>query len=358
MRPLPWLRERSRRAAAGGGLAAVALLAWAGLGAARAPLAGWLVGLVFWIGIALGALALLAVHAMTGGRWALTLRPALGPAAASLPVFLPLVLPLLAGLAPLYPWASDPSALPAADIGRFYLNLPGFAARTLAAILGWSVFAWLLLRPGRPATPLVGALGLAFHLVAVTLVSVDWMLSLEPRFNSTAFGIATLLMQFLAALAWAATLRPEREGEAPGRAGDLAALLFSAALGSLYLGFAQFLVSWYGNLPTKAAWFLKREAAEWIWLQAVALGLAAALPLGALLLARVRRSPAALARIGPWILGGILAHQAWIVAPAVGLAALPAAALGVLAVGGLWIGAAYGPVAARLAAREAAHGQG
>ncbi|MDB5413278.1 MAG: hypothetical protein JWR10_1613 [Rubritepida sp.] len=356
MSPLPWLQDRSGTAALLGGGAAAVLLAWGCLGAARAPLAGWLVGLVFWLGIALGALSLLAVQAMTGGRWGATLNPALGPAAAGLPLFLPLVLPLLAGLAVLYPWASDPAVLPAADVARFYLNVPGFVARTLLAILGWSVFAWLLLRPGERPRPLAGALGLAFHLVAVTLISVDWMLSLEPSFSSTAFGVATLLMQFVAALAWAATLRPEGQGEAPGRAGDLATLLYAAALGSLYLGFAQFLVSWYGNLPDKAAWFLKREAPEWIWLQAIALGLAAALPLGALLLARVRRSPAALARLGPWILLGILAHQAWIVAPAVGLAALPAALLGVLAVGGLWVAGAYGPIGARLMRREVPHG--
>ncbi|MBP0491411.1 hypothetical protein [Roseomonas indoligenes] len=351
MRPLPWLRAHAGRAALAGGAAALLLAAWALLAPARAPLAGWLVGLVFWIGIALGALGLLAMRALTGGKWAGSLRPALGPAAASLPFFLLACLPLLFGLRTLYPWASDPGLLPVEDIPRLYLNADSFAARTLLALVGWSALGWWLLRrPGAVA----GGLGLAFHLGALTLISVDWMLSLEPRFFSTAFGLATFLLQLLAALAWAATLRPEQEGDDPGRAGDLAGLLFATALGSLYLGFAQFLVSWYGNLPEKAAWFLKREEGIWIWLQALALALAAALPLGAILLGRVRRSPAALARLGPPVLVGVAAHQAWIVAPAVGPWALPAAALGLVAVGGLWVGLAYGPLAARL---EAKHGR-
>src|SRR3954454_10225770 len=98
----------------------------------------------------------------------------------------------------------------------------------------------------------------------------------------------------MAALAWAAVLRVEPEGDArPGRAGDLASLLLATVLGAAYLGFAQFLVCYYGDLPDKAAWYVRRQAGVWLWLDGAAVLLASLLPFAALLSPRVRRSPAA-----------------------------------------------------------------
>ncbi len=358
MSPLAWLHDRAGRSAAIGAGAGLVLGVWALLAPAGAPVAGWLIGLAFWGLIALGAMTLLAIQALTGGRWGGALWPALAPAAASLPVFLPLVVPLLLGLPAIYPWVTDPGVTVHPDVARLYLNPAGFSVRALAAVAGWSTIALLLvlLRGGGFRT-LVAALGLVFHFVATTALALDWLLSLDPHFKSTAFGMAALVTQLLAALAWAAMLRPEPEGAAKGRAGDLAALLMATALGGLYLGFSQYLVAWYGDLPAKAEWFLLRQGWGWLTLQAASLLLAGLLPFAALLLARIRRSPAALARLGSCVLAGILAHLMWIVAPAFGAAALLTGLLGVLAVGGLWVGVAYGPLASGLTRRgEVAHG--
>ena len=340
-------------------VAAAVLLAWALVLPAAVPAAGWLVGLVFWLTVALGALLLLAIQALTGGGWGATLGPAIEPAALSLPAFLVLVLPLFAALRVLYPWAADPGAAVHADVARLYLNPHGFVLRALLALGGWSVLALLLgaLRPG-PARAVLGGAGLVFHVAATVLLSLDWLLSLDPRFQSTAFGMAALITQLLLALAWAAALRPEPAGEeGGGRAGDLAAMLLAACLGVLYLGFSQYVVAWYGDLPPKAEWFLLRQGWVWMGLEAVSILLSAVLPIGALLVAQVRSRPAALGLLGPCVMAGFLAHLAWIVAPPFGLAVLPAALLGVLAVGGLWVGLTYGVLAGRLATpREAAHG--
>ncbi|WP_198380175.1 hypothetical protein [Roseomonas sp. KE2513] len=355
---LGWLREQARAAALLGLAAGAVLLLWALVLPAGAPAAGWLVGISFWISLALGALALIAIQALTGGAWGRTLLPALLPAALSLPAFLILVLPLFLALPVLYPWASDSGAAVHADVARIYLNPHGFVLRTVLALGGWSLIALLLaILPEGGLRSVVAAGGLVFHLAATTLLSLDWLLSLDPRFQSTAFGMAALATQLLLALAWAATLRPEPAGEETGRAGDLAAMLLAAALGVLYLGFSQYLVAWYGDLPPKAEWFLMRGGLGWTLLEAASVTLSGLLPIGALLVAHLRRRPAALARLGPCILLGIVAHLAWIVAPPFGAEALLAALLGVLAVGGLWAALAYGPIGARLAPRgEAARG--
>lgn len=328
-----------------GGVAALLLLAWALLlpGGGRDATAGWLVGLVFWLGPSLGALVLLALHALTGGRWGDALRPVLVPAVAGLPLFVPLALPLLVGAGALYPWAGGADAVPA-DLTQIYLNRSGFALRGLVALCGWALAGGLLLRlrPGG-MREVAAALALVFHLAATTLLGFDWMQSLQASFFSTAFGLHWLLLQVLAALAWACLFRP-----ASGQtSSDVAGLLMATCLGALYLGFVQFLVVWYGDLPAKVAWYLPRQGGGWIWLGGLSLLLAGVLPALALLSGQVRRHPGALAVLGGCILAGIAAHWVWTLAPAIGAAAAMAALPGLLAVGGFWFGAASLLVARR-----------
>ncbi|RAI58010.1 hypothetical protein [Roseicella frigidaeris] len=336
------------------GLAAAALLVAWGLAAPRLALAGLLAGLLFWLGIALGAYALLAVHALTGGRWLAPCAPVLAPAAATLPVFALLALPLLLAPAAIWPWVADPAAAPQPDVARWYLNLTGFALRGILALAGWSLFGLLLAGQGRGRRPALGAAALIFHGVAVSLLGLDWVLSLAPGFRSTAFGLWLGLLQLLSALALCAALRAAPAGDA-GKAGDLARLLLAAALGAAYLGFAQYLVAWYGNLPEKAAWYLQRAALPWRPIEYGALGLAAILPVLALLPATARRSPRCLAWVGAGVLLGVLLHILWLVGPPFGPWASLSGLLGSLAVGGIWAGLAGGPFAARLR-REVPHG--
>ncbi|MGG5823582.1 hypothetical protein [Falsiroseomonas sp. HW251] len=352
---LPWLRERRRAASAAATACAVLLLAWGLLGPAEVAMAGWLIGLLFWIGIALGAMTLLAVHATTGGEWVEELRPVLVPAAASLPVFAVVALPLLLAPGLLYPWATDPGLAQRPSVAVWYLSPLPFALRSVVALAGWSVFGLLLAHGGARRSG-VGAAALIFHTLAMAVIPLDWVLSLDPHFHSTVFGAATGVNQVLAALAWCALLRPEEPG-GQGRAGDLARMMIAALLGAIYLGFAQFLVPWYGNLPEKAAWFLPRETAPWVWLEVASLLLATLVPFVALLAARIRRSPRPLAAVGASVLAGTLLHQAWLVGPRVGPLVLLSGVLAVVAIGGAWTALSLRPSAGRLpTGKEARHG--
>lgn len=347
-----WLRAHAGRLFLVGLAAALLQLGW-GLATPGPALAGWLVGVLFWLGLALGAHALLAVHALTGGRWLAPLFPVLAPATATLPVFALLALPLLLQAGLVWPWVEAPGAARHPDVARLYLNLPGFLLRGAVALAGWSLFGLFLTGAGgrRPA---VGAPALVFHAVAVTVFGLDWVLSLDPHSRSTAFGMWLGMVQVLAALAWCALLEPEPAGE-KGKVGDLAQLLLAAALGAAYLGYAQYLVAWYGNLPEKAAWYLRREALPWLLLEAASLGLSALLPLLALLPAAARRSPRLLSWVGGSVLLGVWLHMLWLLGQPFGFWAAPAGLLGTVAVGGLWLGLAGGPFAARLG-REVPHG--
>ena len=174
---------------------------------------------------------------------------------------------------------------------------------------------------------------------------MDWLLSLDPDFRSSAFGMALGVMQMLAALGWARCWSRSRRA-IRGKAGDLARLMIAAALGAIYLGFAEYLVAWYGNLPHKAAWYLRRQALPWILLDAGAVALTRH-PAGHSRCCRPScgAARALLAWIGAGVLLGILLlHRLAGRAALRALGARPAAALGTLGMGGIWLGLAGWPL--------------
>lgn len=290
---------------------------------------GWLLAWIVWSAVPFGALVLVMIHAVTGGRWGTALAPALRPATALVPLAALTFLGIALGLDAVYPWASGSGAKP--DVLRLYLDPGPFLLRAAVTLVGWSVLAALCLS-GRGGT-LVAGLGLAFYGLTISLVSVDWILSVEPGFTSSAFAADVALHQILAALAFAALASPPSLD--PRGASDLAGLLIATLLGVLYLELMAYIVAWYGDLPPKAAWYLKRGAAPWDAILVASLVVGGVLPFLALLFATVRDSPMLLRGIGVLILVGLVGHFAWLVLPAYGDEAGPAAAASLLGLAGL-----------------------
>ncbi|MDE3748924.1 MULTISPECIES: hypothetical protein [Methylobacterium] len=308
---------------------------------------GWLVAWLVWSAVPVGSLVLMLIHGVTGGRWGEALAPALRPAAALVPLAGLAFLGVALGLPALYPWAAEAGRVKP-DVARLYLDPALFDLRAALALAGWSALALLYLA-GR-CGPLVAALGLSFYGLTISLVAVDWILSVEPHFTSSAFAAGIALHQILAALAWAAVASPPGLDEA--RAADLAGLILASLLGVLYLGLMSYIVAWYGDLPAKAAWYLKRGTGAWVAVLAAAVALGGILPFAALLFARLRRSAAALRVVGLLVLVGIALHLAWYVLPAYGADAGLAA---LFAVPGLaLLASASRPVGRRVARIRAA----
>lgn len=303
---------------------------------------GWLVAWLVWSAIPVGSLVLMLIHRVTGGRWGEALAPALRPAAALVPLAALAFLGVALSLPALYPWAADASAVKP-GIAELYLDPALFDLRAAVALVGWSVLALLCLA-GR-CGPLAAALGLGFYGLTISLVAVDWILSLEPHFTSSAFAANFALHQILAALAWAAVASPPGLDEK--RASDLAGLILATLLGVLYMSLMSYIVAWYGDLPEKSVWYLKRGTGAWIAVLLASLAAGGILPFAALLFARVRQSAASLRVVGLLVLIGVALHFAWYVLPAYEGGAGSAAAF---AVPGLVLLALLsGPVGRRLA---------
>ncbi|MGO4572635.1 hypothetical protein [Microvirga sp. 2TAF3] len=315
------------------GLVSLATLA---AGSAFAPVAvaqGWLMAFLFWSSIPVGSLILLLIHRLVGGRWGNALAPALLPAASLMPLVALAFLPVVFGLTAIYPWATQPAILPP-DVSHFYLNAPSLIIRAFVALGGWSLLSILVVQ-GR-CTKLTAGLGLAFHGFVVSFTAIDWILSVDPHFASTAFAASIAIQQILAALAWAAVSAPEAPND-PATA-DIGAFLIAALLGVVYLGLMSYIVIWYGDLPEKAAWYLKRDTNGWNWIITAAFLVGAAIPLAMLLKRSLRQSRRVLRIVGGMILVGIWLHVEWLVAPTFVSGWLIAAAIAMVAMAGISVG--------------------
>jgi hypothetical protein len=271
---------------------------------AEATARAWLLCLAFIAGIPVGSLVLLMIHRLTGGGWGFALAPFLRPAALCMPILAIAFVPLAIATHALYPWTSDHTA------AHVYLNVPAFVVRGAIALIGWSVLGVVFGRNG--GAPLLAALGLAFYGLTISLVSIDWFLSIDPQYTSSAFGATIAIQQILTALAAAALFAPGQLRKSD--LGDLSGLLIAALLGVVYLALMTFIVQWYGNLPDRAHWYLLRTQNGWAFVISAGAILALA-GFAMLLFVRVRQSRVGVRLAGAVILIAVIAHLSWLVVP-------------------------------------------
>src|SRR6202045_382660 len=204
-----------RLASIGGVLLAVCILG--GLRNGGDFFRSYLVAFLFWIGITLGCLALLMIQHLTGGNWALVIRPILEPGSRTLPLRAVAVLPLLAGMKTIYSWSRPGQSDPVILAKHLYLNSCFFIARTIFYFACWFMLVYLLNKWSREEDAggnaslwarmegLSGG-GLVLYGLTVTFASIDWVMSLEPRWYSTIYGLLFMVGQALAALAFSLTV--------------------------------------------------------------------------------------------------------------------------------------------------------
>ena len=314
-----------------GAAIAAALLIVAAVFDTKIAAAGWLVGFTFWAQILIGALTLTMIHRLTSGRWGLIVAPAIELAAAAVPLLILLAIPLFVAIPVLYPWPQHPASIKP-DVLSHYLNAPSFIIRSLMALGGWSALSFLLPRTsGGPAGQLVAAFGLVFHAVVISMISLDWYLSLEAPFTSSSFGASVAISAMVGALAFAAATVPAAADDPA--IGDLGGLLLATVLGITYMDFMTVLVIWYGDIPREEIWFVVRERFPWPVLAVVAFLLTSLFPVLALLLSRVRNARGPLRAVGGCVLVGLACYDIYLIVPAAGPSGLATAAVAIVVIG-------------------------
>ncbi len=297
----------------------------------------WLIGFLFCLGLALGSLGLLMLQHMSGGQWGLVARRVFEAASRTLPVVALMFIPLLFGLRDLFEWAR-PEAVQASAVLRSkapYLNVQFFIVRAVIYFAIWLGCSVLLNRwsaeqdRGGAATPAesvrfraVSAPGLLAYVLTMTFASVDWIMSLDPEWYSTIFGLLTVAGQALVSLAFAiailATVYPsgafgDRVG--PRQFHDLGKLLLAFVMLWAYLAFSQFLIIWSGNLPEEIPWYLERMRGGWGVVALLIVVGHFALPFALLLSRDLKHRASLLAKVALVVIGMRLVDLIWLVAP-------------------------------------------
>ena len=332
------------------GFAALVLLVLIGFAAPRAALHGWLIAFASVGFIPLGAFAWTMIHRLTGGKWGELAVPALTVAGSMLPMLFLFWLPLGIGSRLVYPWDADPSKA-GEGVAAIYLNGGAIAVLMLVGLIGLDL---LTRRANRRGLGQLGAgLALVFYTIFINFTAFGWLLSLEPRFTSSAFGAQVIVEQLLSALAFVALVQVDPEPRSAWK--DIGALLLATTLGETYLILMTFIVVWYGDQPTQAAWYLRRTGHGWVWLEVAGIAIGSVGPLIALLFSKVRDHAGPLRVVAACLFVGVFAQAVWLVAPVTEAWSVATGIISVVAMVGLCWGMIL-PLR-RLPGGSAAHGR-
>ena len=247
----------------------------------------YLFSYLFYLGMTLGCMALVMLQYLSGGSWGIIIRRITESATRTIPLLAFLFLPILIGIPKLYSWSHDEvvKADPLLQHKHLYLNVPFFIVRVLIYFIGWWIFAHFLNKwsheqdtsgrdlRGRRLQLLSGP-GLIFYALSVTFASVDWVMSLEPDWFSTIFGLLFVAGQGLSALSLCIAVLvilsddggPLEGVIGPSHLHDIGKLLLAFTMLWAYFSFSQFLIIWAGNLVDEIPWYLKRLRGGWEWI--------------------------------------------------------------------------------------------
>jgi hypothetical protein len=300
----------------------------------------YLLAYLFWLGLSLGCLGILMLHYLVGGTWGAIIRRVLESGSHTLPLMTLLFVPLLFGLRELYSWAL-PQSVAQDELLRHkspYLNVPFFIGRVVVYFVAWSVPAYLLnrwsrqqdhtpewsaQRPIRRRLILLSGFGLLLYGLTMTFAAIDWVMSLEPHWYSSVYGLMVVVGQLLGALAfavmvvgWLAKYEPLSELLSPTYAHDLGNLLLVSVLFWAYIAFSQLLIIWSGNLPEEIIWYVRRTQGGWQWIALALVLCQFALPFICLLSRDIKGHAQRLALVAAVILFMHLVDVFWIVMPA------------------------------------------
>jgi hypothetical protein len=322
----------------------------------------YLVGFIFWAGITLGSLALLMLQHLTGGTWGLVIRRVLEAATRTLPLIIILFVPIILGIRQLYPWtnAALMSTTPALQQKVKYLNPSFFLIRAAIYFAFWSLLAlllnWLSLEQDRTADKnirkrlqFVSGPGLGLLIISITFASVDWVMSLEPAWFSTIYGLIFVASWSLSALAftiivmsWLRKREPMIRVAQPAHFHDWGNLLLTLVMLWTYFAFSQYLIIWSGNLPEETTWYVARKHGGWGVIAIAIVILQFAFPFLVLLSRAAKKSSERLALLAVLILLMRFVDAVWLIEPAFNQEHFHLSwmdAVAPIAMGGLWLAA-------------------
>ena len=322
---------------------------------------GYLVGFVFWTGITVGSLALLMLQHLTGGAWGLVIRRVLEASTRTFPLLLLLFIPVAIGLKHIYPWtdAAVMNSTPALQKKTSFLNPSFFILRAFVYFAIWSALAmalnWLSLQQDRAASrevrkrmQMISGPGLVVTIICITFAAIDWVMSLDPSWYSTIYGLIFVASWALSALAftilimnWLSAREPMNAVVQPRHSHDWGNLTLTLVMLWTYFAFSQYLLIWSGNLPEETTWYVARKHGGWGAIALAVVIFQFAFPFLMLLSRATKKNAQRLAMLAALILVMRIIDVIWLIEPTYSRGDFVfnwMDYVAPIAIGGLWLG--------------------
>jgi len=280
----------------------------------------WLFAFAFFFTLCAGCLFWTIVHHATDAEWSVVVRRQLENIALLMAVMAIFFVPILILRRHLYEWMNIPPGHEASlDSKRAYLNWPFFLVRAVV-FLGFFLLAALALRrlsvrqdsDGNPCSTIlmrkVAFTALPLFALSLSFGAFDWLMSLNYRWFSTMFGVyifagaagssMSLLVLVITALRSAGYLKEVVTLEHYHIMGKW---MFAFCVFWAYIGFGQYMLIWYANMPEETQYFITRNTESW-WAMSMILVIGRFFgPFAILLLRSIKKHPHQLCYVAGWI---------------------------------------------------------
>ena len=318
----------------------------------------YLMGYLFWLGLALGALGIVMMQYLTAGAWGVMTRRTLESATRTLPLLALLFVPIAFGMPHLYDWAHPDLVRKEYTLQHraAYMNPTMFVLRAVLYFAVWYAFSYFLNRWSKEQDENGGserrlaalsAAGLIVYVFTVTFSTVDWAESLETDWYSTIWGFLFVANQGLSAfgfviiaMALLSKREPLKSTFKAAHLHDLGKLLLTFVMLWAYFSFSQLLIVWSGNLTGEIPWYLRRLGTSWGWLGVLLILFQFVVPFLLLLSRPVKRNAILLCGVVGIIILMRFVDLMWIVMPSYYEKGFRLSWLNFsvpLAIGGLWM---------------------
>jgi hypothetical protein len=239
---------------------------------------GYLIGFMFWLGLSLGCMALLMVQHLSGGLWGLSIRRILEASSKGVYLMLVLFVPLVLGRHKLYFWMNGEGVN---EHNAWYLNMGSWSLRQAIYWIAWLGMVYVLNKRSalqdepsvvghQPRFQLFSGIGALVYALTISFAAVDWVMSLDPHWGSTIYGMIFMAGEGLSALAFCVIMltvltrySPMKEIIKAEQFRDLGKLMLAFVMLFAYFSFSQWLIIWSGNLPEEISFFMNRIHGGW-----------------------------------------------------------------------------------------------
>ncbi len=321
------------------GVGVVALLVLL-IGLRTNPVQFWasgLLGFSFWVTLGLGGWLFVLIHHAAGSIWSNTVRRMSESVMVTLPWLFLFAIPLLIwGLPHLFEWTKPEvvSADPILQGKAGYLNTSFFSIRTVFYFAVWLIGTQLLYRysikqdAGDPHGILskklrvISAPSIFLFAGTITFFGFDWLMSLDPLWYSTIFGVYIFSGSYLVILAFLILLNLQlRKTEGFDSLvtiehyHDLGKLLFAFVVFWGYIGGSQYFFIWYANIPEETVWYLQRWESGWKWVSMIMVFGHFAVPFMILVFRAAKRNLRVLGFVAAWVFLMHLVDLYWLIMP-------------------------------------------